>query len=704
MPLGSIFGKKRKGEPRLKNGKKPSDPQDESLLYSKITSQISGGKGMCHGCSVEIEKLFIQYDESKRQGTPSTMARVFHQSFSELDACARKCNTCSLFRQALWQRQPSIVEEKALQSSRDPMYAELLPAKHTTMSDRELRISVSLSEEYSQSAYVSCTKSRDLINLDLEYDPQKTTDIASNWLRACVDEHTCHNLGASNRNPTRLIRILDDSTAQLVQPAESDTLYDFVTISYSWGTQEPLTKEQREHIDAGRTLKDNVEARLCSFSLSQIPVMLRQAILFIRALGYEYIWIDSVCIIQLNFEDWTREAPYMREYYGNSVFTLYLCSVRSPAEELFKAREAWRLGSSGGRIRGNRLVSVEEPIEEIRSHSPLAQRGWTLQEEQLSPRRLFWFSQRLYWVCSTAHHAEGLSTPDRRPQWLPERDKASILPFNFLAARWNQDVDTLHDEWLTIVQSYCQRCLTKPGDKFEAISGLAASYWPSHADEQYLAGLWKSTLVQDMSWKVAVPGSWDPRFAQIAPSWSWAALPYATDITFHRTASQTAEDFSLDEVVPKVERYALPEDNVKEGKKVISLVVRGRIRRLWSKDSKLVSWSLIAPSRTDASHFNFKSVRGQQIHSINRDTGQLVVTEGTRPTVCELDYVDYCSRINDGTLDVVYCLEIGPSVMLLLDQVAASDVNERCFRRVGLCTDFAGPFFTMSEPECVRLL
>lgn len=41
-----------------------------------------------------------------------------------------------------------------------------------------------------------------------------------------------------------------------------------------------------------------------------------------RFLGVQYLWIDSLCILQGDSDDWEDQAARMDVIYGNSLFTI----------------------------------------------------------------------------------------------------------------------------------------------------------------------------------------------------------------------------------------------------------------------------------------------------------------------------------------------------------------------------------------------
>lgn len=55
------------------------------------------------------------------------------------------------------------------------------------------------------------------------------------------------------------------------------------------------------------------------------PAIYKQDALITRKLGFSYLWIDSMCIIQDYPLDWQRQASMMALVYGNSI-----CNLASP--------------------------------------------------------------------------------------------------------------------------------------------------------------------------------------------------------------------------------------------------------------------------------------------------------------------------------------------------------------------------------------
>lgn len=122
-----------------------------------------------------------------------------------------------------------------------------------------------------------------------------------------------------------------------MKTGEDIGLVNYVALSYCWGSLEDVA------IKHGRTTVDNLATRKAQpFSTTELPATIRDAVTLTRGCGLRYIWVDSVCIIQENTDDWLAEAHQMHEVYANAHFTLCAVSVDTASAGLLHARDAWK--------------------------------------------------------------------------------------------------------------------------------------------------------------------------------------------------------------------------------------------------------------------------------------------------------------------------------------------------------------------------
>lgn len=86
------------------------------------------------------------------------------------------------------------------------------------------------------------------------------------------------------------------------------------------------------------TKRCNVEARFAGFQVSSLPLTLRDAIRVTRALNIPFLWIDSLCIVQDDTEDWKREASKMESVYSNAEITIAATCANSSWDGFLKRR------------------------------------------------------------------------------------------------------------------------------------------------------------------------------------------------------------------------------------------------------------------------------------------------------------------------------------------------------------------------------
>jgi hypothetical protein len=71
---------------------------------------------------------------------------------------------------------------------------------------------------------------------------------------------------------------------------------------------------------------------MARISINDLSRTFQDAVRITRELGERYLWIDSLCIIQDDEDDWAREAALMAEVYRNSYCTLTGLSSKDSTE------------------------------------------------------------------------------------------------------------------------------------------------------------------------------------------------------------------------------------------------------------------------------------------------------------------------------------------------------------------------------------
>ena len=145
-------------------------------------------------------------------------------------------------------------------------------------------------------------------------------------------------------------------------------------------------------------------------------------------------------------------------------------------------------------------------------------RAWIFQEQLLSPRLLHFSNGELLWECleGTACECSGVSAGSAGTRL----DKTEV--YRTLSSNDSQRIAKL---WRELATWYSSLSLTLPKDVLPALSGIARTFQRVRPQDQYLAGLWKSSMMDDLAWypkfgieRLRRPERWR------APTWSWASV------------------------------------------------------------------------------------------------------------------------------------------------------------------------------------
>lgn len=137
----------------------------------------------------------------------------------------------------------------------------------------------------------------------------RSWEIAKGWMEECTTSHDeCRQTIMEGGLPTRLVYIGNNpSEARLClsEELEHNVLY--------------LTFNTKPFITLTRNSFDEFRRRIPFDRLSKT---FQDAMSSTRALGFHYIWVDSLFIIQNDREDLSKEASTMGAVYANSSLTL----------------------------------------------------------------------------------------------------------------------------------------------------------------------------------------------------------------------------------------------------------------------------------------------------------------------------------------------------------------------------------------------
>lgn len=360
---------------------------------------------------------------------------------------------------------------------------------------------------------------------------------AAKWLRECMSEHdNCNQINSPiDWAPHRLLDVGSSSpfsdVIRLEQTKGWQTPVRYAALSHCWGDIQPL-----------RLVHDNLHKLVHGISLGDLPRSFQDAVHTVRKLGIQYLWIDSLCIIQDSEKDWDIESSLMTYIYGGSILNIAAAASNNCAGGLFQNRPSSYLGPcllsvasrDGASILRYQLYDPDLWNAEFET-AKLNTRAWVVQERMLSPRTLAFTKTQLFWECRCKRACDEFPSGypveyfDKPPMTFELPSLESKLKTQALVSQDDSRLGKnltkqLSLAWHNLVMLYSRQNITFEQDKLVAISGLAILF-AQQVRGEYLAGLWKPTLLADLLWEASTYKY--PRRRSLtyrSPSWSWASM------------------------------------------------------------------------------------------------------------------------------------------------------------------------------------
>ncbi|KAH7081462.1 hypothetical protein BKA63DRAFT_503876 [Paraphoma chrysanthemicola] len=388
------------------------------------------------------------------------------------------------------------------------------------------------------------------------------------WQQVCMEEHTlCREERVNNLKfqlPTRLIDVRMEPRLVAGSTLQSSKSVEYATVSHRW-----------QEGGSAKLLRSNIDSFMKAIDFTALPPIFQDSITATRRLGIDFVWIDALCIVQDDADDWRLESSTMGSVYQNAILNLGasgsiprshgafddyfpdppapigLFVSRRASDYLIPHVEIAREGFSRNLFGFSKIL-----LPQSHYRVPLLRRGWVFQERLLSPRSVY-FGEQLTWECPELFANE--SFPEGSPGSLPFPFKDN-RPFRLsrLLSRPIFDslqyangvvINDLYRRWLELVLDYSHCDLTFQSDALPAISGLAygfAKILP--LSDVWMYGLFRMDLIRGLLWNRCVGHCTNvaahPPAQRDIPSWSWAAtdLPVAFPHV-HRISKTESEVF-----------------------------------------------------------------------------------------------------------------------------------------------------------------
>jgi hypothetical protein len=184
---------------------------------------------------------------------------------------------------------------------------------------------------------------------------------------------------------------------------ESDCRW--VALSYQWGPP--------PHFE---TTRQNMNNHRNSIKLYELPQTFQDAVKVTRALKRQYLWIDSICIIQGLDGDFNQEAETMQDVYNGADFVIAASAADSQNSGFLHNRKARQRVTVSPQHNKRTNIHICQMVDDFEQHvlqGDLSRRGWVLQEHALARRTVFFTKYQTYWECGHGVRCETMTTMEK---------------------------------------------------------------------------------------------------------------------------------------------------------------------------------------------------------------------------------------------------------------------------------------------------
>lgn len=317
----------------------------------------------------------------------------------------------------------------------------------------------------------------------------------------------------------------------------------YLALSYCWGGAQPH-----------QTTKTRIKDRKHDLDYKALPKSIQDAIKVTVGLGFEFLWVDSLCIVQDDDIEKAKQIALMPQIYFNATVTI-IASKATRAVDGFldeidprpqielavkipfcSSTQSSSVSKADVRTGSAYIVRLKEDAKHQginRVLEPIDTRGWCFQERYLSARALEFGTHQVKLICpSCIRAAESPWVHHPSDGWKLASHVAGLQG----ARTFHQDTQTgplvnsdrdrrrIERDFYDMVETYSKRTLSFTQDRILAMSGIAERFRQRLQDD-YFVGFWKRSLPCSLLWRISDASSLWPRPARYqAPSWSWAAV------------------------------------------------------------------------------------------------------------------------------------------------------------------------------------
>ncbi|OAL47629.1 HET-domain-containing protein [Pyrenochaeta sp. DS3sAY3a] len=357
-------------------------------------------------------------------------------------------------------------------------------------------------------------------------DPESSEyfDLLKGIVHHCESSHSCRprtSNGPGFELPTRLLNV----RGRLPKIIETESLSDqekehieYTALSHKWGKKPFLC-----------STRTNIQNHKQKIKPNKLPKTFVDAIKVTKGLGLDYLWIDSLCILQGLDGDFNVEAERMQSTFGQAYCVIAACDADGAhAGFLNPGRKQSCIRLSDSNLWASAII---DDFECDVLQGTLNKRAWVLQERALARRTLFFTKGQTYFECGKGIRSESLG--------IMENSLAAFLGdsnFPEYSASHNSSKGGQADLLAYVFELYSRLEFSFATDRPVAIDGLIQRMSISYRDRN-VAGMFGRFWGRCLLWERAkdqerlgrIPfNEEDPRkdpdqVPKEPPSWSWMA-------------------------------------------------------------------------------------------------------------------------------------------------------------------------------------
>ncbi|KAH8756049.1 heterokaryon incompatibility protein-domain-containing protein, partial [Diaporthe sp. PMI_573] len=322
----------------------------------------------------------------------------------------------------------------------------------------------------------------------------------------------------------------------------------YIALSHCWGNLSTDLKGK------WITTRENLESRTkTGFHINILPATFRDAITVTRKLGVRYLWIDSLCILQGDRDDWASEAGKMQDVFRGAYCTIAATSAQDSTIG-FLARPAPKPGKwvcitqAGGPSTFTTTFTDNFEVDVVRGI--LNTRAWVLQERALSRRTLHFTDRQTYWECGGGVRCETLTYMRNYGSILSDPEFPSFLDH----ASPLKKFEIPHK----LIARYSGLGLTNDTDRGTAIMSLISAIAET-LNTQVGFGVFHNFIHRSLLWRRDQQGPMvQIQYPEQAtpPSWSWESYMGKIDYLLWESRPEwdTSVELDTERITARIKR------------------------------------------------------------------------------------------------------------------------------------------------------